>query len=168
MCQPAVERRRARLCACAFSRTCCELFSINRQVDCVASSLQPRLLLRVLAHSASLVAKRGKFIARFGKVGVGDLIAPAMPVAPRVSPEEKRIARDMRGRGCMLKQNAEQFGRLRSTIIRLLAQNGPGPRRGRPPAPSGAQAQSGSVLTNPRLIPLKNLTHPTNPTNPDF
>ena len=66
MRQPAVERHRARLCVCAFSRACCELFSINRQVDCVACPSEPRLLLRVLAHSTSLAATRGKLYGRFG------------------------------------------------------------------------------------------------------
>ena len=62
-----------------------------------------------------------------------------MPLTPRMSPEEKRIARDMHERGYIPKQIAEQLGRERSTITRLLAHDGADPRRGRPPALSDAQ-----------------------------
>ena len=115
--QPAVERHRVRLCVCAFSRACCELFSINRQVDCVACPSEPRLLLRVLAHSTSLAATRGKLISRFGRrVGAGDLASPAMPVTPRVSSEEKRIARNTHERGYI--PHAREGGGLAARKVR--------------------------------------------------
>ena len=59
-----------------------------------------------------------------------------MPVAPRMTPAEQAIARDMHSRGLTPAHIAKQLGRNRSSITRLLAQGGQDPRRGRPPAMS--------------------------------
>ena len=48
-----------------------------------------------------------------------------------MTPDEKRIARDMHKRGSVPKHIADQLGRGRSTITRLLAHAEPDPRQGR-------------------------------------
>jgi len=62
-----------------------------------------------------------------------------MPPTARMTPDEKRIARDMYQRGFIPKHIADQLGRERSTITRLLAHAGPDPRQGRPEALSDVQ-----------------------------
>ena len=62
-----------------------------------------------------------------------------MPPAARTTAEEKRIARDMHNRGFIPNHIAKHLCRERSTITRLLANNGLEPRRGRPPVFSDAQ-----------------------------
>ena len=62
-----------------------------------------------------------------------------MPLTARMMPDEKRIARDMHKRGFIPKHIADQLGRERSTITRLLAHAGPDPRQGRLEALSDVQ-----------------------------
>ena len=57
-----------------------------------------------------------------------------MPVAPRMTPAERSVARDMHSRGLTPAQIAKHLGRNRSSITRLLAQVGQDPHRGRPSA----------------------------------
>ena len=57
-----------------------------------------------------------------------------MPVAPRMTPAERSVARDMHSRGLTPAQIAKHLGRNRSSITRLLAQVSQDPHRGRPSA----------------------------------
>ena len=95
-----------------------------------------------------------------------------MPPTPRMTADEKRIARDMHKRGFIPKHLADHLGRERSTITRLLAHVGPDPRQGRPEALSDVQvARAIRVMEKMIADALQNRTNPTNPyqsfTNPD-
>ena len=54
-----------------------------------------------------------------------------MPPTARMMPDEKRTARDMHKHSFIPKHIADQLGRERSTVTRLLAHAGPDPRQGR-------------------------------------
>ena len=80
-------------------------------------------------------------------LALGSFLFAAMPVAPRMTPAERAIARDMHSRGLTPAHIAKQLGRNRSSITRLLAQGGQDPRHGRPPATSeGDSARATRVL----------------------
>ena len=62
-----------------------------------------------------------------------------MPPIARMTTDEKRIARGMHKRGFIPKRIADQLGRERFTITRVIARGGPDPRQGRPEALSDVQ-----------------------------
>ena len=106
---------------------CCELDSVNRRCCFVCCVLLHVLFCKIGSISlrvVSLCALRACL---------------AMPPTARMTPDEKRIARDMHKRGLIPKHFADQLVREHSTITRFLAHAGPAPRQGRPEALSDVQ-----------------------------
>ena len=88
-----------------------------------------RGLFVVAQYCTSAVVPRAQVAS---SLALGPFLFAAMPVAPRMTPAERAIARDMHSRGLTPAHIAKQLGRNRSSITRLLAQGGQDPRRGRP------------------------------------